>query len=355
MARFQILSLIGGGIRGSFITSFLNDLEQRLGRPIAESFDLIAGTSTGAIIAASLALGKPAAEVHDFYVRYGAGIFTPRPPYQAKGLMRLAYPAANWIFRRRTGGSLDSAFRARYCPDALQHAFDEGFGDATLKSVDFTRLIIPSVNLTKGVPHVFRSPHLPKAVHDQDVKVSDAVIASSAAPTYFPHRQINGNDYVDGGMWAADPSMLAVAESIRIRHLGCQSDTLDCFSTDDIHLLSVGTGRAEFSLAPPGGDAGLLFWASRAADVMTTAQAQGVHLPLKFLLGDRYRHYNFKMEKKFDLADASNMPQLFRIGAEHAAESFSRINDDFFQHRRKRFERVTSTRGEIELDEFGFH
>ena len=80
MARFQILSLIGGGIRGAFVTSYLKELEAKLGRPIAESFDLIAGTSTGGIIAAGLASGLSAAKMHDFYVRYGAGIFTPLPP-----------------------------------------------------------------------------------------------------------------------------------------------------------------------------------------------------------------------------------------------------------------------------------
>ncbi len=57
MARFQILSFIGGGIQGAFATSLLKELEQKLGHPIAESFDLIAGTSTGGIIAAGLALG----------------------------------------------------------------------------------------------------------------------------------------------------------------------------------------------------------------------------------------------------------------------------------------------------------
>ena len=60
MARFQILSLIGGGIRGAFAASLLKELEQKLGRPVAESFDLIAGTSTGGIIAAGLALGLSA-------------------------------------------------------------------------------------------------------------------------------------------------------------------------------------------------------------------------------------------------------------------------------------------------------
>ena len=57
---------------GAFATSYLYELEQKLGRPIAESFDLIAGTSTGGIIAAGLAQGMSAEEMHNFYVRYGA-------------------------------------------------------------------------------------------------------------------------------------------------------------------------------------------------------------------------------------------------------------------------------------------
>jgi predicted acylesterase/phospholipase RssA len=89
MPRFQILSLIGGGIRGSFVTSLLNELEQRLGRSIAESFDLIAGTSTGGIIAAGLALGLSGEQMHDFYVRHGAQIFTPRPPLQGRGALAI--------------------------------------------------------------------------------------------------------------------------------------------------------------------------------------------------------------------------------------------------------------------------
>jgi patatin-like phospholipase/acyl hydrolase len=151
MSRFQILSLIGGGIRGAFITAFLDRIEQKLGRPIAESFDLIAGTSTGGIIAAGLAMGMPAAKMHDFYVRYGSSIFTPRPKYKTKSpLYRAIFPIANWVFERKTGTGLDSAFRARFCPHTLQKSFDEGFGERTMGDVDFTRLIIPSVNLTNG-------------------------------------------------------------------------------------------------------------------------------------------------------------------------------------------------------------
>ncbi len=165
------------------MTSLLNELEQRLGRSIAESFDLIAGTSTGGIIAAGLALGLTGEQMHDFYVRHGAQIFTPRPPYKAKALFRFVFPLANWAFKRKTGGNLDAAFRARFCPYALQDAFDEGFGDATLKSVEFTRLIIPAVNMTNGEPHLLRSRHLPKALHDQHIKLADVSGATTAAPT----------------------------------------------------------------------------------------------------------------------------------------------------------------------------
>jgi len=114
MSQFQILSLVGGGIRGAFITGFLKELEDRLGRPIAESFDLIAGTSTGGIVAAGLASGMTADEMHDFYVRYGARIFTPRSTYQPQGIAGLVYPIVNKFMRQKLGAELSELFRSRY-------------------------------------------------------------------------------------------------------------------------------------------------------------------------------------------------------------------------------------------------
>ena len=361
MARFQILSLIGGGIRGAFVTAYLRELEQQLGKPLIECFDLITGTSTGGIIAAGLALGRSADEMQDFYTNYGAQIFSPRPKYKARGVMRLLFPVANKVFNWKTGGNLASAFRANFCPFALEEAFEVAFQRATLKDVSKTRLILPTVNLTDGEPHVFRSRHLPKAVHDQDVKVADAVIASTAAPTYFPHRRINGKDYIDGGVWSNDPSLLGFAEAIRIQHFakhynqegGEHRDT--SYELDDIHVLSVGTGKAQYSLAPPGADAGLLYWAPRVADVMGTAQTQGVHLPLKFLLGKNYSHVNFKMREKWPLDGTEYIPDLFAIGKQRAEENFAEISKRFFHHQQKPFTPFTTTEEEIKLEEFGFH
>lgn len=356
MKRFQILSLIGGGIRGAFITAFLDRLEQKLGKPLAESFDLIAGTSTGGIIAAGLAMGRSAAQMHDFYVRYGAKIFTPRPKYHARGAMRAVYPVVEKVVRWRTGKSLDSAFRARFCPHALEEAFIEGFGDRTMKDVLKTRLIVPSFNLTQGTPYSFRSRHLPKGVHDQDLMIRDVVIASTAAPTYFPHKVIGGQSYIDGGVWAADPSILAFAESIRVQQYESHRNEGDAVSvqSNDIHLLSIGTGRAQYSLSPPGADAGLLYWASHIADVMSTSQVQGIHLPLKFLLGDRYHHVNFEMKEKWALDDVSHIPELFRMGEQRAEATFQSLAEDFLQHQRKSFVPCQTNEEEINDQEFKF-
>ena len=353
MARFQILSLGGGGIRGAFITSYLCELEAKLGRPITESFDLIAGTSTGGIIAAGLAAGKSAAEMHDFYVRYGADIFPTQPRYKPKGAMKALYPIANWVFKKKTGKLLDSAFRSRFHQGVLQSSFEEGFGQRTLRDIHCTRLVIPVVNLTLGRPHAFRSLHLPKGVHDADIKISDALIATTAAPTYFPHKQIGKFAYVDGGMWAPDPSMLAVAEAIRIQQFHKRHLPKECNEMDEIHLLSIGTGHSQFSLEPPGDDAGMLYWASRAPEVMGISQTLGAHLPLKFFLEDRYTHINFRMTEKRPLDGVEYIPELFRTGKKRAEETFDRINDQFFQHLRPCFVPFTSTEEEIHVHEFG--
>ncbi len=352
MARFQILSLIGGGIRGAFIVSYLRELEQKLGQSITDSFDLIAGTSTGGIIAAGLALGRSAEDMYQFYDKHGYKIFSPRPRFKANGLMRFVFPLANRVFQWRTGGNLDAAFRSRFCPFALQDAFDIAYEDKVLGDITKTRLIIPTVNLTDGEPHVFRSCHLPVGVHDKNVPISDVVIAATAAPTYFPHRRIGTKDYVDGGIWSNDPSLLAFAEAIRIQYIeGCE---MNQHTTDEIHLLSIGTGKAQFSLAPPDGDAGLLYWAPRVAEIMGTSQTQGVHLPLKFILGDRYEHVNFRMIEQWALDDTRHIPDLFQMGKRRAQESYSRMANQYLKHKSVSFVPCTSTDGEFKMEQFGF-
>ena len=208
---------------------------------------------------------------------------------------------------------------------------------------------MPTVNLTRGAPHVFRSAHLPEAVDDQDVSICDLLVAATAAPTYFPHKEIKEQAFADGGLWASDPSMFAYAEAMRIRS-ECRRGNCDPkFAPEAIHLLSIGTGISQFSLAPPGGDAGIMYWVQHVADVMGTAQTQGIHQPLKFIMGNNYTHLNFKMEEPWKLDGVDNIPALFALGKKRAAEEFPMIEGCFFQHQRTQFEPYFAGSEETEI------
>ncbi len=267
---FRILSLDGGGLRGSFGAGFLHALERRVvpasGRSLASHFDLLAGTSTGGILAAGLAAGLSAERLVQFYREQGPEIFHPREPFRPRTSVRPLYPFANWVFRRKTGMPMDEIFRARYCPFHLTDAFVTAFGDLTLGDLTGCRLIVPAVNLSKGEIHIFRTAHLPGRRGRQDgLKIVDLLVAATAAPTYFPHKMIGEDAYCDGGVWANNPTVLAVAEAVALTH---GADGLEDALRDDrsgagptelekavdvsgIAVLSIGTGRATYSLSPP--------------------------------------------------------------------------------------------------------
>ena len=83
--------------------------------------------------------------------------------------------------------------------------------------------------------------HLPESVQDQDVTISDLLVAATAAPTYFPHKNIKQQAFADGGLWASDPSLLAYAEAMRIRNECVRGDCDPKFAVEDVSLLSIGT------------------------------------------------------------------------------------------------------------------
>ena len=329
---FQILAFDGGGIRGAFGIGLVAELEQRLGGPITDHFDLIAGTSTGAITAAGLAVGMSGSELVEFYEQYGRQIFTPREPHQPKGWIRGFYPMVKWLLRKRTGEDFDDFFRAKYCPIALEDAFDNAFGQATLKEVFNTRLIVPTVNLSLGKSHLYRSPHLPGLDEDHDVRLVDVLLAATAAPTYFPHKAMsNGQAYCDGGLWANSPTILAIAEAMKINQ-NCTRDTCDPdYDTSNIRVFSIGAGTARYSLSPPGGDAGIIYWAQHVANVMINLQVERIQSPLQFFLGDRYQSINFDLpDKTWSLDNTDKIEDLFRIGATTATQDFERLAPKFF-------------------------
>jgi patatin-like phospholipase/acyl hydrolase len=333
MAIFQILTFDGGGIRGAFGTALIKAFEEKLGRPIADYFDLVAGTSTGAILGSGVAYGMSGKQLVDFYTNYGEAIFSPREPYRPKSWVKTIYPLVKYIFNKRTGGGkIDDFFRARFCPHALKHSFVKGFGETRLEDILKSRLLISTVNLSKGQTYVFRTPHLPTVVEDRHLTIVDVLLAATAAPTYFPHKIMpDGDAYCDGALWAIDPAILAIAEAFKIRQHCTRPKCDPEYDTSTIRVLSIGAGSATYSLSPPGSDAGALYWAPRVAEVMTTSQVQGMQSPLEYLLGDRYQKINFELPDNTWALDSTNrVPELFDLGRKAGEKHFDRVAEQFF-------------------------
>jgi patatin-like phospholipase/acyl hydrolase len=290
--RFRILSLDGGGIRGAFTAAFLEGLEARLGRPLATSFDLIAGTSTGGIIAVALAMGLTAGDVVKMYQEHGRAIFSRR----SRSRTRRALDLLPNLILRKVGLDWDALWRSKYDAAALAHAVDTVLEGKTLGDARH-RLIVPSVRTSLGRPIVFRTPHVPDQDRDRHLTARDVILATTAAPAYFPPHWVSDphaeGQFVDGGLWANHPGMLAYVEAIRISQAGLRPDDVP-FSPDDILVLSVGTGESPSAFRLPESKAGVLAWAPHLLDLMMTSQSQGTHRMLRYLLpGGRYHRINF--------------------------------------------------------------
>ena len=235
---FRILSIDGGGIRGVFSSSFLACLEERylLGQSICDYFDLIAGTSTGGIIALGLANGLEAGHILDLYVDRGCEIFPPAPD----GVI-------GSVARRLRG--LRQLFTYRYNRGALSVILNEVFGGRLLGESK-ARLCIPSVEGVHGETYIFKTPHHPDFTKDAFESLVKVAASTAAAPTFFRPLEDSGYTFVDGGLFANDPVMVALV------------DALTCFkvSRDNVRILSIGCGGASYHVNESRIKGGKLAW-----------------------------------------------------------------------------------------------
>ena len=230
---FRILSVDGGGICGILPAAVLAELEGRFleGRSIARHFDMIAGTSTGGIIALALAHGLTAREIRDVYVERGGNIFPP--PSRIERLTRFVRQRYRYVYERKP------------LEDELLRIFAETtFGEAR------TRLCIPAFEGFHGEPFVFKTPHHPAYRKDRSERMVRVALSTAAAPTYFEALANNGYVMVDGGLWSNNPTMNAVV------------DALACFDIDrgQIQVLSLGCGETAFKVDANKTSGGMIQW-----------------------------------------------------------------------------------------------
>ncbi len=260
----RLLSIDGGGLKGLIPAEALIAMESQLDAltgqslPLSDRFDLIGGTSTGAILAVGLALGLKAADLRDFYLKFGNEIFTK-------------------VF-------LTERFWHSYPNGPLEQHLKDVFGkDTTLGSAKLrTNILIVSKNVTLGTTWFFtNNPTGKYFANNQGLPLWQIVRASSAAPTYFPPQTIYVPDdggqpqqyeFIDGGVSSYNnPSMQVFLEATDPNYrLGWPT------GSDRLLLLSLGTGFS--SITVPAGEASgynLMDWARYAInELMDDANLQ---------------------------------------------------------------------------------
>ncbi len=214
---YRVLSLDGGGMRGIYTGAFLSRLTDQFARIRGESaldlgrgFDLITGTSTGAIVGCALAIGRPMSEVVALYREHGPKIF----PHRIAG-------KASAIYRASQGSRF-----VREGDKALRGALQGVLGEATMRDVFDGRgisLSIPAVLMSQHRAWVFKKT--PKSgVRDDRYPLVDVCMATSAAPIYRSLAAIDDPNtpggpqqvFADGGLWANNPIMVGLVDALTI-------------------------------------------------------------------------------------------------------------------------------------------
>ena len=263
---FRILSIDGGGIRGIIPALILAELERRTGKPVAKLFDLVAGTSTGGILAVGLTMPgtkrKPKYSAHDLVSLYeedGDDIFHRSKWHQVRALGNLA--------------------EEKYPSEGIERVLAERFGKALLSEV-ITNVLVTAYDIELRQPHFFKSDRARK-YPDRNFFLADVARATSAAPTYFEPAQIRsqaGDDpvaLVDGGVFANNPSACALVEAI------CTYGA----ELSDMTFLSLGTGELTRPIMYEEAKGwGLAKWAQPILSVVFDGVSDTVDFQVKSLL-----------------------------------------------------------------------
>lgn len=213
----RILAIDGGGVRGIIPATLLAALERQTGRPARESFDFVAGTSTGAVLAAGIVAGIPADRMARLYAERGPEIFRSIP--LLTGLRRLL-----------RGHMYDTEAVNRVVRDELGEAREWRINDAPID------VLITAKRVADGMPWYFVRDNPANACRAGAVRLADAVTASAAAPTYFAPWRIGGiGEMIDGGIGVAgNPVYQACVEAF---------EYTDAYRPADTLVVSLGTGR----------------------------------------------------------------------------------------------------------------
>lgn len=264
MPRYRILTIDGGGIRG-IIPAIVFERLNASHPGWLDAVDLIAGTSTGGLLALVIARGLGPSAIRDLYVDEGPGIFDDSFLDDVLDLWKV--------------------IGADYEIAPLRNALKKVLGKGTTLGKLTTRVLIPTFDLDNEDPDPSRRCWKPKLFHnfpgpDNDRKelAWKVGLYTSAAPTYFP--SVDG--YIDGGVYAENPSMCALAQSQDTRYMKPPP------ALEDIVLFSLGTGQSLHTIKGKTLNWGFAQWAKPIIEVMLGGVSGIADYQCRRMLGGRY-------------------------------------------------------------------
>lgn len=310
--EFRILALSGGGYLGLYTAVVLAELEKQLGEPLGRRFDLVAGTSVGGLLAMAVAFELPLSVIVDLFKTRGEEVFSGR------GLPSGAMTRLLDLSRSVMGPKYDGRM--------LRSELQRHFGDAKLADARHA-LVIPAVDVSRSVTKVFKTPHGESSRGDEDLSVVDIMLATCAAPAYFPSVRIGDRLYADGGLFAVAPDQVAMHEAQHFMQI----------DPARIRMVSVGTATAGYQ---PGeavdADAGAVGWLSDGRLILTliAVQQQHVQAIMEDRLDDRYLRIDANWPAQaglgIDVATATAAHTLERLALKTVAELSPASRKRFF-------------------------
>jgi uncharacterized protein len=288
----KVLSIDGGGIRGLIPALVLAEIERRTGRRTAELFDLVAGTSTGGILACGLTRPGP----------------DGRPLHSAEELAELYRTEGPKIFDRsliKRITSVEGLLDERYDDRGLNRALATYLGDTRLREA-LTDVLITAYDIEDRFAFFFRSGRA-RTDDQYDFSMAQAARATAAAPSYFEPVEVTdaagARTYplIDGGVFAMNPAMCAYADVVAA-------------GADISVLAALGTGAQtkafEFDEAE---DWGQLEWARPVLDMVFDGVADTVDFEAATLTRGRYRRLQAELRYASDALDDASEGNLRRL------------------------------------------
>jgi predicted acylesterase/phospholipase RssA len=291
----RILAIDGGGVRGVIPAVALAALEREIGGRVRDHFDFVAGTSTGALIAAAVAAGVPAERIVRMYVERAPKLFSK-------------IPVISTITRILFGRMYDVRRLHRFIREELA---SEGAADWRLNDVPLD-IMITAKGLTDGHPWYFVKDQPSNSGRTGTLSLADCLTASAAAPTFFEPRTIQGLEtkgpMVDGGTGVAgNPVYQACVEAFGY---------MDRYDPANTIVVSMGTGQ--FLKRPhPTWIYSWLGWL--LAELLRSPGEQQTELVDRHFNRATFYRLDVKLQREFSLDDAGEMDALQEVGERFAA------------------------------------